>query len=135
MHSHTVARDASVRGFTLVEVMVVVLILGLLATMAAHNVISPSETAKETRAAADVHTIAGAVRLYFTQHGRMPDLPQLVEPDAKGRTFLESLSRDPWQNEYALRTGPGPREFEVVSAGADRELGSADDISSRPPPR
>jgi general secretion pathway protein G len=113
--------------------MVVVVILGLLATLVVPNVIDRADEAKETRAAADVHTIAGAVRGYVVQHGRVPELAQLVEPDAKGRTLLESLPRDPWEGEYVLRHGAQPREFEVLSAGADRELGTADDVSSRAP--
>jgi general secretion pathway protein G len=133
MQSRSPTRAARAAGFTLVEIMVVVVILGLLATLVVPNVVSSADEAKETHTATDVRTIAGAVRTYVVKHGRVPELAKLIEPDAKGRTLLESLPRDPWQGEYVLREGPVSGEFEVVSAGPDRTLGTADDISSRPP--
>jgi general secretion pathway protein G len=134
MHRASHPRASPGHGFTLIEVMVVVVILGLLATLVVPNVITHTETAKEEKAAADVHTIAGAVRLWHAQHGRFPELAELVRPDGKGKTYLDALSRDPWGGEYVLRIDDGSRTFEVVSAAADRELGSADEISSRTPP-
>jgi len=121
------ARDA---GFTLVEIMVVVVILGLLATLVVQNVIPIGDTARETKALTDVMSIGDAVRLYRTQNGRLPTMRDLVTPDARGRVAIEDLSQDPWGNDYVVREGVPPRTFEVRSAGPDGELDTADDIST-----
>jgi general secretion pathway protein G len=129
------ARRSRTAGFTLIEIMVVVMILGLLATLVVTSVTDSSDVAREEKARTDVRTLAGAARLYYSQYGRRPAaLADLLEPDAKDRRFLEELPRDPWQHDYVLREGAKPREFEVVSAGQDGQLGSADDISSRSAP-
>jgi general secretion pathway protein G len=59
-------------GFTLVEIMVVIVILGLLATLVARNVIGASEEARETTAATVVRLMADAVRSYRARLGRLP---------------------------------------------------------------
>ena len=120
-------------GFTLVEIMVVVVILGLLATLVVQNVMGASDTAREKKAQTDVTTIADAVRMYRVNHGRFPDsLEALAEKDEKGRSEIESLSKDPWDHDYILRTGDRPNEFEVLSMGPDGSENTEDDISSKP---
>lgn len=119
-------------GFTLVEIMVVIVILGLLATLVARNVLSASDEARETKAQTDVRMIADAVRSYYSKKGRLPDsLDDLVNKDEKGRSELEELPNDPWDNPYQLVEGDTPRQFEVISWGPDGSEGTEDDISSR----
>lgn len=113
--------------------MVVVTILGLLATLVVQNVVHHAEEARLQKARSDVVTIANAVKLHHAQRGRLPTLAELTAPDAKGDTMLEGLLRDPWEHEYRLLPGNGPRDFEVRSDGPDGQPGSDDDITSRPP--
>jgi general secretion pathway protein G len=119
-------------GFTLVEIMVVVVILGLLATLVVQNVMGASDTAREKKALSDVRTIADAVRMYRVNNGKLPDsLDVLATKDEKGRSEIEELPKDPWDHDYILRQGDRPNEFEVISIGPDGSENTEDDISSK----
>lgn len=119
-------------GFTLVEIMVVIVILGLLATLVARNVMGASDEARENKALADCKTIAGAVRTWYGKKGSLPDtLDQLAEKDEKGRSELEELPRDPWDTPYELLEGDTPNSFEIISCGPDKQPETEDDISSK----
>jgi general secretion pathway protein G len=121
-------------GFTLVEIMVVIVILGLLATLVITNVGDAADRAREETARTNATTIAHAVRAFRAREGRLPGaLDALVQPDAKGRSDLEDLPRDPWGHEFLLRMGDVPPGWEVISLGPDGDEGSGDDISSRAP--
>ena len=125
-------RGAAAPGFTLVEIMVVVVILGLLATLVVPSVFVAADTARDKKAASDVRTIADAVRMYYTEHGRVPPLlVDLTVPDSKGKVWLDELPPDPWQNDDVLQPGDPARAFAVVSRGPNRALGDDDDVSSR----
>jgi general secretion pathway protein G len=121
-------------GFTLIEIMVVIVILGLLATIVAPNVWSVSETAKEKKAQTDVKAIYEAARMYMLTHTgvrEIPNLETLTTRDDKGVVAIEMSSKDPWGNDYEIRPGDHPGEFEVVSAGKDGQMGTEDDISTK----
>ena len=119
-------------GFTLVEIMVVVVILGLLATLVVPAVIGAGDEARETKAKADVRAIAEAVRMYRTKKGKLPEsLEVLAEKDEKGRSELEELPKDPWDHDYVLRPGERTNEFEVISVGPDGTENTEDDISNK----
>jgi len=123
---------SSESGFTLVEIMVVIVILGLLATLVARNVMGASDEARETKAQSDVKMIAGAVRSFYAKNGTLPEtLDELAEKDEKGRSELEELPLDPWDTEYEMLAGDTPREFEVISCGPDKQPETEDDISSK----
>jgi len=118
-------------GFTLVEIMVVIVILGLLATMVAKNVMGASDDARIATAQDQRKTIADAVEWYYSKNGKLPEsLEELVDPDAKGGNLLKELQKDPWDHDFALR-GESKRDFEVLSWGPDGSEGTDDDISSR----
>ena len=118
-------------GFTLIEIMVVVMILGLLATLVVANVVPAGDTARETKAQCDVCALADLVRSYRVKNGKFPDsLEVLATRDERGHRELEYLSKDPWDHDYILRVVAG--QFEVVSKGMDGSENTEDDISSRP---
>ncbi|MBL8728836.1 MAG: type II secretion system major pseudopilin GspG [Planctomycetes bacterium] len=119
-------------GFTLVEIMVVIVILGLLATLVAKNVIGASDEARLTKAQTDVRQIADGVRSYRAKNGKLPDsLEVLATKDDRGRSELEELPKDPWGNDYYLREGDRPMDWEVISWGPDGSEGTDDDVSSK----
>jgi general secretion pathway protein G len=130
MNTHRIRRCPDEGGFTLIEIMVVIVILGLLATLVAPNVIWVSDDAKVQKAKVDVRTIADAARMFRIQNHRPPTLAELSDPDAKGRPWLESLSKDPWDHDYLIRVRDRG-DFEVVSLGPDGRENTDDDISSR----
>ncbi len=129
---HTTPSCPAEAGFTLVEIMVVIVILGLLATMVARNVIGASDEARETKAKTDIRMIADAVGGFRAKTGKLPEsLEALATKDEKGRSELNDLPKDPWGNDYQLREGDKPREFIVLSWGPDGSEGTEDDITSQ----
>jgi general secretion pathway protein G len=123
-------------GFTLIEIMVVIVILGLLATLVLPNVIGASDEARAQTARTNCTTYASAVRLYRAEKGVLPDsLEKLAEPDEKGRSYITDLQVDPWDHAYEIRRGNGPNDWEVISMGPDGSPGTEDDITSKPTPK
>ncbi len=119
-------------GFTLIEIMVVITILGLLATLVVPNLVNNVEESKSTKTRTDTVAIAQAAKLFFVRRGRLPTLDDLTARDGDNPPALEHLPRDPWDHDYVLRQGRTRDEFEVLSAGPDGQLDTEDDISSRP---
>ena len=86
------------RAFSLVEVMIVVVIIGLLAGVVTYATTGYLERAKRQKARADIHTLAGAVDSYYLATGRVPDNRdglQVLAPD-----YIKILPKDPWGNPY-----------------------------------
>jgi general secretion pathway protein G len=121
-------------GFTLVEIMVVIVIIGLLAALVAPNVLGMSEEAKITKAQTDVRTISEAAKLYRIKNNRIPTIEDLTTPDEKGHAYIddESVAKDPWDHEYMIKEGDRPGTFVVVSSGPNGSEGDEDDITSKP---
>jgi len=132
-HSQTsTSARSKQRGFTLVEIMVVIVILGLLATIVAPSLMDASDEANEGKALTDVKIIADQVENYYIHNNRLPDtLEDLVTKDERGRSYLKELPKDPWGTDYELVEGDTRRDFEVISCGPDTSPGTEDDISSK----
>ncbi|HMK73541.1 MAG TPA: type II secretion system major pseudopilin GspG [Myxococcaceae bacterium] len=90
---------AAVRGMTLIEIMVVIVILGLIAAAVTVAVIPRLEEARHDRAALDIKNIEGALKLYYAKKGNYPDtatgLKGLVDLQ-----ILEKMPQDPWNHDY-----------------------------------
>lgn len=137
------ARVRNDKGFTLIELMVVIVIIGVLAALAVPKLAGRSEAARITAAEADIKgNISLALRLYEVDNGRYPSTQQglsaLIEkPSAppvprnwKG-AYLEEAPQDPWGNEYQYRH-PGthpPKDYDLFSYGPDG-VQSDDDITN-----
>ena len=123
------------RGFTLVEIMVVVVILGILAVLIVPRVVGRTDEARAVAAKQDVATLMQALRLYRLDNGRYPTNEQglgaLVEKPgrdpvpANWKPYLDKLPKDPWGNLYHY-LHPGVRgEIDVFSLGADAQPGGS----------
>ncbi len=125
-------------GFTLVELMVVIVIIGLLATVGAINVLPSQDRAMVGKARADISVLEQAIETYRLDNLTFPDdLQALVAPPAglarperyRQGGYVRRLPEDPWGNPYQYRrpsTHGG--QFDVFSLGADgREGGEGND--------
>lgn len=129
------------RGFTLVELMVVVAIIGLLAAVVTVNVMGQSHTARIERVRADMRAIGDALDLFKIACGTYPqqlqDLWERPSSNAARRWAGPYLKEyppvDPWGNEYVYQFSGGG-QYEIISYGADGAPGGTDegaDLSSR----
>lgn len=122
-------------GFTLIEVMVVVVILAILAALIVPKIMSRPDEARAVAARQDIATIVQALRLYRLDNARYPtseqglgalvSRPSVAPVPANWKTggYLERLPKDPWGNPY-LYLNPGIRgEIDVFSFGADGVAG------------
>ena len=128
----TIAVSAMRAGFTLIEILVAVAIIGILGTVATMSITKNLEKAKATAARDAVNNIKGAVMNYYIQNKKYPtDLRQLIEASGDDEAILEGgegALEDPWGSEYKYeRSG---KKIVVISAGPDMEFGNDDDIRS-----
>jgi len=120
-------------GFTLIELMVVLLIIGVLAALIVPNVLDRADDARVTAAKTDVNNLMQALKLYRLDNQRYPTAEQglaalLTKPaDApvppNWKSYLDLLPNDPWGKPYVY-LNPGVKgEVDVMSLGADGQPG------------
>ncbi len=119
-------------GFTLAEMMVVIVILGLLATLVVTNVMKNLGQAMGGKVATDIVTIETALENYaINNSGRYPDsLEPLITPDVNGHAYLKqsSIPKDPWKNEYQYEPpAPGQPMPKIYTLGKDMQPGGEGD--------
>jgi general secretion pathway protein G len=125
------------RGFTLIELMVVIVILSILAVYVAPKIMGRPDQAKQVKASVDIQSIETALRLYRLDNGFYPTTEQgleaLVTAPSTGRIpknwreggYLERgrVPKDPWSNEYVYLSPGVHGEYDIISYGADGSPG------------
>jgi general secretion pathway protein G len=130
------------RGFTLIEIMLVVIIIGVLVAMVAPRLAGRSQEAKEAAARADINShLSAALDMFELHNGRYPSSQEglaalrTAPPGAtewKGPYLKRSVPMDPWGKPYIYRS-PGQHnrdDYDLFSAGPDGAEGTADDVTN-----
>jgi general secretion pathway protein G len=125
---------ARVAGFTLIEIMVVVVILAILGSLVVPKILENVDKARVTKAQSDIRAIATALDLFRLDNFRYPTSEQgldalVKQPDASFTNYrtggyLPAVPKDPWGNPYTY-TSPGKngRDYEIESLGRDGKPG------------
>jgi len=130
-------RQLRVAGFTLIELMIVVVILGLLATIIIPRILNRPEQARRMKAKVDIRSIESALALFKTDTGRFPTTSEGLEalvsnPGVKGYNsdrYLDKVPSDSWGNKY-IYISPGVhnnKDYDLESYGKDGEDGGTGD--------
>jgi general secretion pathway protein G len=128
------AKSAAERGFTLIEIMVVVVIIGLLAAIVAPKLIGNIDKAAVTRARQDIRGIETALNLYRLDNFKYPTTDQGLEalitnpgetvaPNWKTGGYLPRMPKDPWNNVYHYQSPGQHGEFDIFTYGRDGQEG------------
>jgi len=128
------------RAFTLMEMLVVVLIIAILASLIVPNLIKKADEAKVAKATADISSLEDSLQAYRLDNGTYPTTDEglqalTVQPsDArnwKGPYLTKGVPLDPWGNQYQyVSPGPAGEDYLVTSYGPDGQPGGNDDITS-----
>lgn len=111
-------------GFTLVEMMVVIVIIGLLATVVIINVMPATDRAAQTRVRADLSTLEQAIDMYRLENMRYPTTEEGLA--ALSPNYVRRLPNDPWNSPYVyVAPGPNGAPFRIASLGADKREGGS----------
>ena len=129
-------------GFTLLEVMVVIVILGILASLVVPNLMGNKEKADQQKAVSDIVALENALDMYKLDNNRYPTTEQGLEAlvskpqgdpaprNYKEDGYIKRLPQDPWGNNYQLMSPGEHGKIDVFSLGLDGEAGTADDIGN-----
>jgi general secretion pathway protein G len=134
MRHRRLSMIASYRGFTLIEIMVVVVIIGLLAAIVAPNLIGNIDKAQISRTKQDIRSIETALNLYRLDNFKYPTTAEGLEalvtnpgedsaPNWKPDGYLRKMPVDPWNRPYNYANPGQHGEFDVFSLGADGQEG------------
>ena len=123
-------------GFTLIELMIVIVILGLLATIVMPRILNRPEQARRMKAKIDIRNIESALALFKTDTGRFPTTSEGLEalvsdPSIRGYSndgYLDKVPLDPWGNKYIyISPGVYRKDYGLESYGRDGENGGTGD--------
>ena len=133
------ARLMNQRGFTLIEIMVVVVILGILAGLVVPRLLDRPEEARRTQAAVQIKSLEESLALYKLDNGVFPTTEQGLEalvtkpsiaPEPRKypkNGYIKTIPQDPWGSDYVYYSPGEHGDFDLSSYGADKAEGGEDE--------
>ncbi|MCL1059438.1 type II secretion system major pseudopilin GspG [Shewanella gelidimarina] len=130
------------KGFTLLEVMVVIVILGILASMVVPNLMGNKDKADQQKAVSDIVALENALDMYRLDNSIYPTTEQGLEALVQKPTmspeprnyredgYVKRLPQDPWRNDYLLLSPGENGKLDIFSVGPDGQAGTEDDIGN-----
>jgi general secretion pathway protein G len=118
------------RGFTLIELMVVIVILGMLVALVGPSVWDALFRGNRGVAEAQMSNFSGAIQRYVLDKHALPQSLEDLRQDApSGEPYMSDIPNDPWGQPYDYRiVNAARKEFQIASGGDDKQLGTDDDI-------
>lgn len=129
-------------GFSLLEVMVVLVIIGIIASMIVPNLMGSQDTAREQKAVIDIGSLETALGMYRSQNYNYPTTEQGLEALVEQTEiepiprrfpeggYIKRLPQDPWGNDYQLLNPGEHGKMDIFSMGPDGEADTDDDIGN-----
>ena len=115
------------RGFTLIEIMVVVIILGILVSLIAPNIFGVLDDAEMTATKVQIRNLEVALDTYRMNHSRYPSsdegLEILLNPPGRTRGYIDVIPKDSWNNDFQYRSPGQHGDFDLYSLGRDGQEG------------
>lgn len=119
------------KGFTLIELMLVVIIISILAAMVVPNFVGRSQQARVAACKADIATIGLALDMYEMDNGNYPESLSSLRNTTGGRNYLKKDPKDPWGRPYIYKLpGTHNNDYDLFSAGPNGIEGDDDDIGN-----
>ena len=130
------------RGFTLIELMLVVIIIGVIAAIAVPRMAGKTEKARLAAAAQEINSLSASLDTFELGVGRFPSTEEgliallerpsaLSDEDGWEGPYMREIPFDPWKREYVYRyPGEHSIDFDLISTGRDGEEGSQDDVTN-----
>ncbi|MCK5819560.1 MAG: type II secretion system major pseudopilin GspG [Psychromonas sp.] len=130
------------KGFTLLEIMVVIVILGVLAALVVPNLLGNKDRADIQKAKTDIVSLENALDMYKLDNDVYPTTEQglkalVTKPTGdpvprnyRADGYIRRLPQDPWHHDYILHSPGEHGKIDILSAGPDGEEGTADDIGN-----
>ncbi len=127
MTNYSTLQTSRQRGFTLIEIMVVVIILGILVSLIAPNIFGVLDDAERTATKIQIRNLQVALDTYRMNHSRYPTTEEgleiLINPPGRDRGYIDVIPKDSWNNEFQYKSPGEHGDVDLWSMGRNGQEG------------